>query len=73
MKKKLLILVCIFVMAITSACEKKEYNGKYVHWGDIRSGLSIEKLKRNNIPYKLKANQVFIPEDAFDYALYCCS
>ncbi|MFK9091693.1 hypothetical protein [Bacillus salipaludis] len=73
MKKINILLIFISVMIITSACTKKEYSGKYVRWGDIRSGVSIEKLEKNNIPYKLKDNQISIPEDAFDDAITCCS
>lgn len=73
MKKMIIIFVCFSVMVITNACSKKEYTGKFVHWGDIRSGVNIEKLDKNNIPYKLKDNQVYIPEDAFNDATFCCS
>ncbi|WP_312476166.1 hypothetical protein [Neobacillus sp.] len=72
MKKIKILLVCILIVVITGAC-KKEYSGKYVLWGDIRTGLSVDKLKRNNIPYKVKEDIILIPEDAFDDAIYCCS
>jgi flagellar biosynthesis/type III secretory pathway M-ring protein FliF/YscJ len=72
MKKIKILLVCISIMLITGACEK-EYSGKFVPWGDIRTGLSIDKLKKNNIPYNVEENTILIPEDAFDDAIYCCS
>ncbi|HFJ9319497.1 hypothetical protein CN324_29740 [Bacillus anthracis] len=72
MKKKLLLVFCLSILFILSGCQK-EYNGKYVQWGDTMESVNTDKLERNNIPYKVEGNKVYIPEDAFDDAIVCCS
>lgn len=72
MKKVKIITLCISIVMITASCQK-EYEGEYVRWGDTVDNVNINKLKRNNIPYKVDVNKVFIPKDALDKAAYCCT
>nr|WP_328701065.1 hypothetical protein [Aquibacillus kalidii] len=62
----------IFILMITSACQKS-YNGEYIQWGDSEKTVDTKSLEDSNIPYKIKNGRVYIPEDAFDKAIYCCS
>lgn len=63
---------CLAILFILSACQK-EYKGKYVKWGDTVETVDTERFERNNIPYKVEGNKVYVPEDAFDDAIVCCS
>lgn len=63
--------VCLVIILGLSACQK--YNGEYVRWGDTANSVDIDKLERNDIPYKIKDNKIYIPEDAVDKATYCCT
>ncbi|MEI4623956.1 hypothetical protein KFD70_25660 [Bacillus pfraonensis] len=65
------LFLCFVIVIGVSACQK--YNGEYVQWGDTAKSVDIDKLERNDIPYKIKDNKVYIPEDAFDKATYCCT
>lgn len=72
MKKNYMTALFISMLIITSACQK-EYGGKYIQWGDSEETVDTNRLEVNNIPYKVKNGRVYIPEDAFDKAIYCCS
>lgn len=63
--------VCLLIILGLSACQK--YNSEYVQWGDTTKSVDIDKLERNYILYEIKDNKVYIPEDAFDKATYCCT
>lgn len=68
--KKYYFLLLSSAIFITSGCG---YNGEYVSWGDTVPVVDTDRLEKNNIPYKIKDNKVYIPEDAFDKAILCCS
>lgn len=68
--KKYYFLLFSSAFFITSGCA---YNGEYVRWGDTVPVVDTDRLEKNNIPYKIKDNKVYIPEDAFDKAILCCS
>jgi len=51
----------------------KNYEGEYVRWGDTLDVIDTDKLKENNIRFKVEDNKVFIPENAYDDAIMCCS
>lgn len=53
--------------------ETSFYNGKLIQWGDTANTVDTAKLKRNNIPYEIKDDKVYIPEDAVSDATYCCT
>jgi flagellar biosynthesis/type III secretory pathway M-ring protein FliF/YscJ len=72
LKKILITILCISILMIMSACQK-EYDGEYIQWGDSEKTVDTNKLEENNIPYKIESGRVYIPEDAFDKAIYCCS
>ncbi|MCC9090734.1 MULTISPECIES: hypothetical protein [Bacillus] len=73
MKLTLSFLSFFMSIVILSSCEK-EYSSDYVRWGEkIDRGNSIELLEKHNIPYKLKKGIIYIPEDAVNKAVYCCS
>ncbi|GAB6427802.1 MULTISPECIES: hypothetical protein [Bacillus] len=72
MKKNLILIFCLSILFILSACQK-EYKGKYVKWGDTVETVDTKRFERNNIPYKVEDNKVYVPEDAFDDAIVCCS
>ncbi|PFR50701.1 hypothetical protein COK29_30595 [Bacillus cereus] len=42
-------------------------------WGDTVETVDTKGFERNNIPYKVEDNKVYVPEDAFDDAIVCCS
>lgn len=74
MGKKPIVFSCLCLLIILAVfLYPKGYNGKYVRWGDTVNSVNTDKLERNNIPYEVKDNKVYIPEDAFDKAIYCCS
>ena len=62
----------ISILMITSACQKS-YNGEYIQWGDSEKTVDTKRLEENNIPYKIENGRVYVPEDAFDKAIFCCS
>lgn len=66
------LFLCFTALLVLSACQK-EYNGKLIQWGDTANTVNIAKLKRNNIPYEIKADKIYIPEDAVSDATYCCT
>ncbi|WP_078433592.1 hypothetical protein [Metabacillus halosaccharovorans] len=68
--RKYYLLLLSFAIIIISGCG---YNGEYVRWGDTVPVVNTDRLEKNNIPYKIKDNKVYIPEDAFDKAIFCCS
>lgn len=74
MKKVLvLILCCFFLFTTLSACQK-EYNGEYIEWGEkLEDSNATELLEDHNIPYEIRDGMIYIPEDTFDKAIYCCS
>lgn len=72
MNRILFIALCISIVMSTVACQK-EYDGEYVRWGDTLDSDNLYKLERNNIPFKVEDNKVFIPEDALNKATYCCT
>ncbi|MBF7156476.1 hypothetical protein [Bacillus albus] len=73
MKKKAIFFSLCFLIVIVVFFSLKGYSGKYVQWGDSIETVNTKTLKENNIPYKIKNNKVYIPEDAFDKATLCCS
>ncbi|PFN26076.1 hypothetical protein [Bacillus cereus] len=62
------LFLCFTALLMLPACQK--YNSKLEQWG---STVDTAKLKRNNIPYEIKDGKVYIPEDAFSDATYCCT
>lgn len=62
----------LFIFLSIVGCEK-EYTGEYVEWGEETDSNTTELLKKNNIPYEIRNGIIYIPEDAFDKAIYCCS
>jgi hypothetical protein len=70
--KKLYFMMLLLSLLITSGCTM-EYKGEYIRWGDTVETVDTERLKENNIPFKIKDNKVYIPEDAFDKGIMCCS
>ncbi|HDX9578726.1 TPA: hypothetical protein ROX88_002273 [Bacillus pseudomycoides] len=51
----------------------KGYSGKFIQWGSGVDSVNTDILETNHIPYEIKDNKVYIPEDAFDKAIWCCS
>jgi hypothetical protein len=72
LKKIYMTILLISILMITSACQKSN-NGEYIQWGDSEKTVDTKRLEDNNIPYKIKDGRVYVPEDAFDKAIYCCS
>lgn len=63
----------VFFYSLILYISQKGYSGKYIRWGDTVNSVNTDILEENNIPYKVKDNKVYIPEDAFNKAIYCCS
>ena len=72
LKKISMTILCLSIFMIISACQK-EYDGKYIQWGDSEKTVDTNRLEENNIPYKIENGRVYVPEDAFDKAIFCCS
>lgn len=72
MNKMIVVVLFLFLFTFVSAC-KKEYTGEYVEWGERTDSNTTELLEKNKIPYKIKDGIIYIPEDAFDKAINCCS
>ncbi|MRX73124.1 hypothetical protein GJU40_13325 [Bacillus lacus] len=70
MKLYIISMVTVLCLLILGGCQKT-YQGEYVQWGEGNTGT--EKLEENSIPYKIEEDQVYIPEDALDDAVSCCS
>lgn len=65
-------LMTIFLLSIMLTACQTEYKREYVQWGED-GNTDVERLENNNIPYKIEDNKVFIPEDALNDAVACCS
>nr|WP_087974893.1 hypothetical protein [Oceanobacillus rekensis] len=65
-------MCCTLLFIFLSACQK-EYSGEYIEWGEKTNSNAAELLEKNEIPYEIKDGIIYIPEDAFDDAIYCCS
>ncbi|KFM95245.1 hypothetical protein D0U04_26425 [Bacillus clarus] len=65
------LFLCFTALLVLSACQK--YNGKLIQWGNTANTVDTAKLKRNNIPYEIKNDKIYIPEDAVSDATYCCT
>ncbi|MDM8100680.1 MULTISPECIES: hypothetical protein [Oceanobacillus] len=73
MKKVLVFILCdFFLLAALSACQK-EYTGEYTEWGEKTNSNATELLENHDIPYEIRNEIIYTPEDAFDAAIYCCS
>ncbi|MCY8204356.1 hypothetical protein MOC09_12145 [Bacillus sp. N12A5] len=68
--KKIMLLVTI--TSILSACQPN-YTGKYIEIGDSLTEYEKECFKENHIPYQYEKGKLYIPEDAFDAAIYTSS
>ncbi|PEZ09177.1 hypothetical protein CN326_03800 [Bacillus sp. AFS018417] len=74
MQKKRIVFLCLFFsILLIFYISQKGYSDKYIQWGDSVETVNTDQLERNNIPYKVKDNKVYIPEDAFNKAIMCCS
>lgn len=77
MKKILISLVCIvgLTVAIFIYFNTRGYNGEYVQWGDNNpvDPNYLDRLEENDIPYKIKNGNMYIPEDAVRKATLCCT
>lgn len=69
---KLTLILLLSCVLLLSAC-KKEYSKDFVKWGEKTNSNTTELLEKNNIPYKIIDGMIYIPEDAFDHAIYCCA
>ncbi|WP_025147969.1 hypothetical protein [Bacillus sp. H1a] len=72
-KKRIVFLFLGFLILFIVFWYSKGYSGEYIRWGSSVESVDTNILERNNIPYKIKNNKVYIPEDAYDKAIYCCS
>ncbi|MFI8709402.1 hypothetical protein ACIGHG_20525 [Bacillus sp. NPDC077411] len=72
-KKRIAFLFLCFSVLLVVFFYPKGYSGKYVRWGDTVDSVNTGTLEKNHIPYKIKENKVYIPEDAFNKAIMCCS
>ncbi|MEC0276248.1 MULTISPECIES: hypothetical protein [Peribacillus] len=72
MKVLMRCFTLITILTIVCGCQKN-YTGEYEQWGDTVETVDTKKLKKNDIPYKIKDNKVFIPEDAERKAIFCCT
>ncbi|MFC5611458.1 hypothetical protein [Metabacillus niabensis] len=70
--KQIYFMMLFLALFITIGC-KKEYTGEYIQWGDSLETVDTDKLDSSDIPYKIENGKVYVPEDAFDKAILCCS
>ncbi|RAS90839.1 hypothetical protein A3863_07595 (plasmid) [Priestia endophytica] len=78
MKKWIRALLCItgLTVIIVTYFTTRGYSDEYVQWIGNNNPIYPEHLallERNDIPYKIKGNKLYIPEDAVDKAIMCCS
>jgi len=71
--KKVLVLALSFLVFTTLATCKNEYTGEYIEWGEKTNSNVAELLENNDILYEIRGGIIYIPEDAFDKAIYCCT
>jgi len=73
LKKVLVLILCYIILFATLAACQKEYTEEYIEWGEKTNGNVAELLENNDIPYEIRDGIIYIPEDAFDKAIYCCA
>jgi flagellar biosynthesis/type III secretory pathway M-ring protein FliF/YscJ len=44
----------------------------YVHWGE-KTEIDIQRLTKNRIYFKVKDDNIYIPEDQLKNAVACCT
>jgi len=52
---------------------QKVYTGEYTEWGEKTNSNATELLENHDIPYEIRNEIIYIPEDAFNKAIYCCA
>ncbi|MGY0694975.1 hypothetical protein ACW2QC_19785 [Virgibacillus sp. FSP13] len=67
-----LLFCCFSLLIMLSACQMG-YSDEYIEWGEQTNSNTTELLEENEIPYKINNEMIYIPEDAFDDAIFCCS
>ncbi|EEL25621.1 hypothetical protein bcere0018_54560 [Bacillus cereus Rock1-15] len=75
MKKKIIILLCLLIFSLLIAYYfyQKKQNEEFVRWGDSIHTVNTEKLKENDIEYKIENGKVYIPKSSLRKATFCCS
>lgn len=76
LKRLLMIFITIMVVVVIGIIysTQKEYTGEYVKFGELLSDSNTTtRLEESSIPFKIEDNIIYIPEDAFDKAIYCCT
>ncbi|MDM5299112.1 hypothetical protein QUF51_13135 [Bacillus pumilus] len=72
MKPLLIICASLTILSSLTSCQKA-FSGEYIQYGEILDGQSTKRLEQHEIPYRVREGIIYIPEDAFDQAIYCCS
>lgn len=70
MFKKAGVFLITMTILFAAGCQK-DYEGEYVEWGE--ENTDEERLEDNDIPYEIRDGQIYIPEDALNDAVICCS
>lgn len=52
---------------------QKNKNEEFVRWGDSIHTVNTEKLKENDIEYKIENDKVYIPKSSLRKSTFCCS
>ncbi len=75
LKKKIIILLCLLIFSLLIAYYfyQKNQNEEFVRWGDSIHTVDTEKLKENDIEYKIENDKVYIPKSSLRKATFCCS
>ncbi|ANC77256.1 hypothetical protein ABE65_010750 [Fictibacillus phosphorivorans] len=64
----MILVICVIFM---TACEQNE-NREYVHWGE-KTEIDIQRLTNNRIDFKVKNDNIYIPEELLKNAVACCT
>ncbi|WP_010093871.1 lipoprotein [Ornithinibacillus scapharcae] len=72
-KKYMVFFVWLIIILIILAAFEKKYYGKYTELGEHTNSNTTDLLDENEIPYKIENGIIYIPEDAFDDFIFCCS
>lgn len=73
MKKSIVFIACCVLLILTLAACQKKYYGEYIELGEKTNSNVTELMDKNDIPYKIENGIIYIPEDAFDDFIFCCS
>ncbi|MGG1697588.1 hypothetical protein [Bacillus zhangzhouensis] len=73
MKPFVVSYTCLIMISCLTSCQKP-FSGEYIEYGEVLGGSgTIKLLEQHEIPYRVREGVLYIPEDAVEQAVSCCS